>query len=70
MILERLTTSQTRTHQNCAGCPTAVYGRMRQLLVSAYNQSIEARLEVQATSMVDCARSKDTLESMSKLINK
>lgn len=50
--------------------PTEVYGRMRRLLLSSYNQPIDCQLEMEATSMADCARSEDALQAMSRLVNK
>ena len=53
-----------------ASGPTAVYGRMRRLLVSSFDNTIETQLEMEARSMVECARSPDATEAMARLINK
>ena len=50
--------------------PTAVYGRMRRLLLSTYDQSIETQLEMEATAMAECARAPEALEAMAKLMKK
>lgn len=50
--------------------PTEVYGRMRRLLLSSYNQPLEAQLEMEASGMAECARSEEALQAMSRLVNK
>ena len=53
-----------------AGGPTAVYGRMRRLLMTSFNQSLETQLEMEALGMAECARSEDAINAMNKIINK
>ena len=50
--------------------PTEVYGRMRRLLLTSFNQSLETQLEMEALGMVECARSEDALKKKKKIIDK
>jgi 2-(1,2-epoxy-1,2-dihydrophenyl)acetyl-CoA isomerase len=50
--------------------PTEVYGRIRRLLLSSFNQTIDTQLEMEAIGMAECARSEEALQAMSKLIKK
>lgn len=51
-----------------AGGPTAVYGRMRRLLLSSFDQSIDTQLEMEARGMVECAHSAEAIEAMRAIL--
>jgi 2-(1,2-epoxy-1,2-dihydrophenyl)acetyl-CoA isomerase len=53
-----------------ANGPTQVYGQMRRLLLNSFGESIDTQLEMEARSMVDCARSPETIHAMLKVLNK
>lgn len=50
--------------------PTEVYGRMRRLLLSSFDQSIDTQLEMEARGMVECARSEVARAAIKKLLQK
>lgn len=53
-----------------ASGPTPAYGRMRRLLLTSYDQSIDTQLEMEARGMVECARSDETWSAIQKLLKK
>ena len=50
--------------------PTEVFGRMRNLLLSSFNQPLETQLEMEARGMVECAKSEDAIQAMTAIMNK
>jgi 2-(1,2-epoxy-1,2-dihydrophenyl)acetyl-CoA isomerase len=50
--------------------PTEVYGRMRRMLLTSFNETLEAQLETEARGMVDCANSPAAAQAMEKLLKK
>lgn len=50
--------------------PTEVYGRMRRMLLTSFNETLEAQLETEARGMVDCANSEAAAKAMEKVLSR
>lgn len=53
-----------------AAGPTEVYGRMRRLLLTSFDQSIDTQLEMEARAMVECAHEERSWKTMQALLQK
>ena len=65
-----LLTHSMEVAKKLSGGPTEVFGRMRRMLLASSGQTIETHLEMEAQYMVECARSEEAIEAMSKLVKK
>jgi 2-(1,2-epoxy-1,2-dihydrophenyl)acetyl-CoA isomerase len=50
--------------------PTGVYGKMKRLLLSSFDQPLEMQLENEANGMVACARTEDAWNAINAIISK
>jgi len=68
--VEQLAARSLELATQLAQGPTGAYGKMKRLLLSSYDQPLEMQLELEATGMVECARSQDGWNAINAVISK
>ncbi|MGD9660105.1 MAG: enoyl-CoA hydratase/isomerase family protein [Porticoccaceae bacterium] len=56
--------------EQLAAGPTGAFGRMKRLLLSTWDQSLEQQLESEAAGMVACAKTEDTWNAINAVLTK
>ncbi len=65
-----LLTEATQLGRDLAAGPTLAYGRVKQMLLATFGESLESQMETEARNITDMSRSKDTTEGIAAFVEK